>query len=261
MFLYIDESRCDLLPLHAITVGTDYAQERVDRPNGFYAHHIYCVEQGRCVFQTPEKRVTLEAGTVLLIRKNYPTSYYSACCGLKVGFVTFDGSAVDRLLEYYRAENFMYLKNDALVASIGQCARLGARNGSPAQLSCALYEILEHFFAERYHDQAAPSLIRAKKYIERRCCDPALSVIEIARETGVSTSLLFESFRKEEHTTPMEYVRRMRIFRAKQILLEYPNLRVAEVAARCGFSDCAYFCKVFKAATGMTPRTFVAVHA
>lgn len=260
MFFYTDDTRCALLPLYLITAGTDYDQPRVDRPEGFWAHHIYCVEKGSGVFETPEGSVTLGAGSVLFIRKSYPTSYYPAEDTFKVGFLTFDGHGVDRLLEYWRAENFAYLKSDALVAMISHSARLGARNGTPDQLAGTLYEILTRFFAELHGNRTTPSFIRAKNYIEQHCYDPDLSVSEVAREAGISASLLFRMFREEEHTTPTDFLRRTRIRRAKQILLQSPGIRIGEVAQRCGFSNAAYFCKVFKELTNMTPKEFVAVY-
>ncbi len=260
MFFYTDDTRCELLPLYVITAGTDYDQPRVDRPEGFWGHHIFCVEEGSGVFETPNGRVTLGAGTVLFIRKNYPTCYYPAENTFKVGFLTFDGEMADRLLEYWRAENFTYLKSDALMSMIGHSARLGARNCTPDRLSCALYEILTRFFAELHGNQATPSFMRAKNYIEQHCYDAELSVGEVAREAGISPSLLFRLFREEEHTTPTDFLRRTRIRRAKQILLQTPSVRVGEVAERCGFSNAAYFCKVFKELTDMTPKEFVSVY-
>lgn len=260
MFLYTDDTRCDLLPLYVITAGTDHDQTPIERPDGFPAHHLFCVEEGSGVFETPNGRYTLDAGTVIFIRKNYPTSYYPAGSVFKVGFLTFDGETADRLLDYWRAEDFVYLKSDALVSMIGHSARLGARNGTPDRLSCALYELLTRFFSEISGNQATPSFIRAKNYIEQHCYDPELSVTEIAREVGISSSLLFRLFREEEHTTPTDFLRRTRIRRAKQILLQTPGVRIGEVAQKCGFSNSAYFCKVFRELTDMTPKEFVSVY-
>ncbi len=216
------------MPLYVITAGSYYDQPRVDRPEGFWAHHVYCVEEGSGVFETPDGRVTLDAGAVLFIRKGYPTSYYPAGNTFKGGFLTFDGEAVDHMLEYWRAEDFCYFRSDALVSMIGHVARLGARNGTPAQLSCALYELLARFFAERNGNRTTPSFMRAKNYIEQHCCEPELSVSEVAREAGISPSLLFRLFREEEHTTPTDFLRRTRIRCAKQILLQRGS-----VTSRC----------------------------
>lgn len=260
MFLYIDDSRCDLLPFYVMTLGSDYDQTRVSRPEGYIAHHIFCVEKGSGVFETPRGKVTLEEGSVIFMRKGYPTCYYPAGEEFKVGFITFDGECVDRLLDYYRAEGFLYCKSETLVSMIGHCARVGSKNATPDTLSHMLYEILAHFFARTKGSRATPSLARAKNYVEQYYYDAELSVAEIARNAGISQSLLFRLFREEEHVTPVDYLRRFRIRRAKQLLLQNPGARISDVAARCGFSDSSYFCKVFRDLTDMTPKEFLATY-
>lgn len=260
MFLYADDTRCELLPLHVITVGTDYHQMRIDRPEGFWAHHIFCIEEGSGVFETPQGKTVLSAGSVLFIRKGYPTHYYPADGVFRVGFITFNGEGVDRLLDYYHAENFMVCQNEALIPMIAHCARLGSRNASPDRLSQALYEILVRFFGELQQQKSTSHLVRAKNFIEQNCYDSELSVEDIAHAAGISSSLLFRLFREQEHTTPTDYLRDSRIRRAKQLLIGSPGMRVAEVALRCGFSGCAYFCKVFKSLANMTPKEFRDAH-
>ncbi len=260
MYLYTDDSRCELLPLHVITVGTDYHQTRIERPDGFWAHHVFCVEEGSGVFETPQGKTVLGAGSVLFIRKGYPTTYYPEKDLFRVGFITFDGNGVESLLEYYRAEGFMICQNDALVRMIGHCARLGGRNASPDRLSEALYEILVSFFGELQTQRGISPVIGAKNFIEQNCYDPDLSVEDIARAAGISPSLLFRLFREREQISPADYLRDTRIRRAKQLLVASPNMKIAEIARRCGFSGCAYFCKVFHAQSNMTPKEFRAAH-
>lgn len=260
MFLYTDDSRCELLPLHAITVGTDYHQTRIDRPDGFWAHHVFCVEEGSGVFETPRGKTVLGAGSVLFIRKGYPTCYYPEKDLFRVGFITFDGDGVERLLEYYRAEDFMTCQNDALVRMIGHCARLGSRNASPDRLSKTLYEILVSFFGELQAQRSTSPVTKARNFIEQNCYDSELSVEDIARAAGISPSLLFRLFREQEQISPADYLRDTRIRRAKQLLIASPEMRIAEVAQRCGFSGSAYFCKVFRAQSNMTPKEFQAAH-
>jgi transcriptional regulator GlxA family with amidase domain len=40
------------------------------------------------------------------------------------------------------------------------------------------------------------------------------------------------------------------------MLLEFPGMSVAEISLACGFSNAAYFCKVFHTAEGMTPKKY-----
>ena len=54
---------------------------------------------------------------------------------------------------------------------------------------------------------------------------------------------------------PMEYVTYVRIQNAKK-MLRYSHLSVYEIAERVGFSDCSYFCKIFRQVEGVTPMQY-----
>ena len=36
----------------------------------------------------------------------------------------------------------------------------------------------------------------------------------------------------------------------------YTELRIGDIAVQCGFSDSNYFCKTFRAQTGISPRLY-----
>jgi len=244
-----------LLPIYLTTAGTDYSEIHVNRPNGAPFHHIYVVEKGAVRFQTPKGAFLLDAGSALFVRKGYPTVYGPTGADCRAGWVTFDGVACDALLEYYRAEDFVFFKSEEVISFVHACCKEVERGGSPEALSRHVYGILEGFFG-RLRAQTAPSALRtAKAYIEAHFREE-FSVASVAAAAGISPSLLFRHFHNEEGSTPTDYLRRVRIGRAKQLLLECPLLRIREVAAACGYADFAYFCKVFRAEVGMTPKTY-----
>lgn len=259
MLIYADDRRCRLLPFYIHSVGTDYPQEPVNRPNGYWAHHIFCVEKGKCLFETEKGNLILEAGAVIFIQKNYPLNYRAVGEKLLTGFISFDGEGVDGLLEYYCAEPFVVLQSSELQGMVKECCRYVQRNATPDLLSQKLYEVLLRFFAESRDLTGSDSLKRAKAYIASHF-QSDLSVSEIAEAVGISQSLLFLLFRTEEHSTPMEFLRHTRIHHAKQMLLQKPNIAISDLASSCGFSDCSYFCKVFKTETELTPKEFSAMH-
>ncbi len=59
----------------------------------------------------------------------------------------------------------------------------------------------------------------------------------------------------EERITSEDYLTLVRIDRAKFMLKEYGS-SLKEVAANCGFHDVAYFCRVFRRITKVTPTTY-----
>ena len=81
------------------------------------------------------------------------------------------------------------------------------------------------------------------------------SIGEIAKACAISESGLRRLFRQRTGLSPTEYRMRMKI-RQAQYLLDSTELTVEQIAERLGFFDAAYFCKVFRARVGETPRQY-----
>jgi AraC-like DNA-binding protein len=71
----------------------------------------------------------------------------------------------------------------------------------------------------------------------------------------MSRSNLMRIFRKATGQTPIEYLVRLRIQRAME-MLRNTDLTITEIAMEVGFNDSNYFTRQFRRATGTSPRTF-----
>lgn len=78
---------------------------------------------------------------------------------------------------------------------------------------------------------------------------------DAAREAGVPRPHLEAEFRKLFHHSMRSELARIRLQRAKELLLG-TDLAVADVAARTGFNTAQYFNNVFRRETGFTPLTY-----
>lgn len=78
---------------------------------------------------------------------------------------------------------------------------------------------------------------------------------KIAEAAHVSEDYLSRVFRKELGLSPWDYLTRLRIRESKRLLLESTD-SIAAIASATGFSDQAYFCRVFKKAEGLAPLVF-----
>jgi DNA-binding LacI/PurR family transcriptional regulator/AraC-like DNA-binding protein len=83
----------------------------------------------------------------------------------------------------------------------------------------------------------------------------ALSRWKLAEAVNVSEDYLARIFRRELGLSPWEYLARLRVGLAKQ-LLRSSGASIREIAAACGFPDQAYFCRVFRRAVGRSPSTY-----
>lgn len=71
----------------------------------------------------------------------------------------------------------------------------------------------------------------------------------------LSERALKQLFRQQTGMTPGQYLRQLRMCKAKFLLRSTPSL-IGDVAALCGFEDSNYFSVVFTRETGMTPSAF-----
>lgn len=81
------------------------------------------------------------------------------------------------------------------------------------------------------------------------------SIRDVARACSVSESGLRQLFQEKLHLSPTRYRLQMKIRRA-QYLLESTDMTVNEISDALVFFDAAYFCRVFREHTGMTPKNY-----
>lgn len=81
------------------------------------------------------------------------------------------------------------------------------------------------------------------------------SLDELQKIAHMSRSNLMRVFRKATGQTPIEYLVRLRIQRAMDLLLN-TSMRITEIALEVGFNDSNYFSRQFKRVVGESPRTF-----
>jgi signal transduction histidine kinase/AraC-like DNA-binding protein/ABC-type sugar transport system substrate-binding protein len=91
-------------------------------------------------------------------------------------------------------------------------------------------------------------------FIQQNYTQP-LSRKQIADAVGVSENYLSQIFRQELSISPLDYLTRLRIQQAKE-LLAHSHKSVTQVAVQVGFNDSAYFSRVFHKLTGCSPLEF-----
>lgn len=104
-------------------------------------------------------------------------------------------------------------------------------------------------------EQTSELIERAAAYIREHLGDPSLSVESLADLFGYSSGYFGRMFKQVTGVGLNDYIRSMRIERAKQMLMESDE-SAQEIAAKSGFGNEKYFHYVFKRETGLTPRTF-----
>jgi AraC-like DNA-binding protein len=82
--------------------------------------------------------------------------------------------------------------------------------------------------------------------------DGGIGLEALAAECGLSRSHFARAFKTSTGISPLRWLARQRIDRAK-ILLQTTEFSLEEIADRCGFSDASHLARTFRHATGLRP--------
>ncbi|TDB80568.1 AraC family transcriptional regulator [Micromonospora sp. KC721] len=143
----------------------------------------------------------------------------------------------------------------ALAESI--CDEL-ARDETAASLTAAAgaaWNLLAQLAAERDgRGVTREPIARVQDYL-RAHLSASLNIRQLAELAGYSTSHFSARFRSLTGFSVTEYTKRLRMARARQLLVA-SALSIAEIAAAVGYHDPFYFSRHFTAVNGMSPREY-----
>ena len=97
-------------------------------------------------------------------------------------------------------------------------------------------------------------ILKAVKLVQERYWD-RVPLSELARELGISKSMLSRRFRQVMGVSFRAYLLRLRLEKAKA-LLATGGFSITEVAQMVGFGDLPRLDKLFKRYTGVTPSAY-----
>lgn len=100
---------------------------------------------------------------------------------------------------------------------------------------------------------------RSVKYIETHYHRQDLYTPMLAKMSGMGETYYRGIFQSVFGIPPTKYIQQYRVEKAKPLLVNSAG-SIEEIAIAVGFANSSYFCKVFKATTGLTPKEF-AEHA
>jgi len=101
----------------------------------------------------------------------------------------------------------------------------------------------------------APAFVkRIERYIEEHADEP-ITISDLAEHGGVSSRSIYDGFRRYRDTTPMAYLKEVRLQRVHEELRQNPShpTSVTEVALRWGFNHLGHFATAYRKRYGETP--------
>lgn len=187
---------------------------------------------------------------------------YRAVSPWSLAYIHFKGWLIDELLEklgLFDIErlSFRQINSSAekLIIEIGGSKgglSLGEethRNALFLQLLITLHQNYEWQFNRH------GSLLNAEKFMDENY-NKDISLDDLAKEANMSKFHFTRQFKKRFGYSPIKYLQKTRIEKAKNILSANSTIRIDEVSKLTGFTDPLYFSKVFKSIIGQSPRNF-----
>lgn len=122
------------------------------------------------------------------------------------------------------------------------------------EIFAAQLGMLSNQIVLQQESRESPFSRRIKAYIAGHMSDP-LHLAEVARTMHMSTFYFCKMFKRATGITFTDYLGRVRVERAKALLLD-PHQRVGEVAYEVGFGSLTHFNRVFRRLVGQSPSDY-----
>jgi AraC-like DNA-binding protein len=104
----------------------------------------------------------------------------------------------------------------------------------------------------RANEREPATVLKARWFLEAHHSE-GLSLSQVARAVNASATYFSKRFKEATGMTFIEYLGRVRIEKAKN-LLQNPNLCVSAIALEVGFRSVSQFNRTFKKVTGRSPK-------
>lgn len=260
-----------------LTLRVPHEVKQVQNRRGMHYHYrpeIFFGLQGWTEFIFPKEGFRVGPGDVCLIPAGVPhgeTVHSEATHpfrNLVVGFynntvsIHFAHEARPRkpdieAIEFFDAPNldvFLTLANALVHAHAMQAP---ARDAVLKGLLLSLFGLFRNLVetGTGHLNSDIGKVFQAKCLVREQFANPELSVIHIAQQLGCSADYLSHLFHTETRERLTHYVQRIRIEGAI-LALDTGALTISQIAYASGFSDPAYFARVFKQHKGVTPQEF-----
>lgn len=269
VFPFITEAESKL-PFYLKSIGRSGNQEAINRPAGYPDFHWLHSARGRGILAIAGKKYIISEGMGFFFCPGIPHRYYALEEPWETYWLTFQGYAVPELLKVLELAEWgvFHLNDTRFLERMMNDMYLLVQSGTPGggyESSALLYRFLLQLqnstggsgnrLGYLRHERIQPVLVFIEKNYH---ANPSLE--EMAQLIGVTPQHLCRLFRQAFQMRPFKYITRVRIQKAKEILIEQDDLPLKEVARRVGYNDTSYFCSLFKDQEGMTPTEFRKIH-
>ena len=260
------------LPFRLRGIGTEHQQEPIRRPFGYPLYQWIQVRAGEARVETIHGVNTARTGDGFFLRPHEAHSYHEILGSGKliVDWMNFDGSSVEEVIgESSHKKSAVYRLADPVrihqwfADAWAMCMEPGQH--SRRQLSWMVYRFLMELAeaaappGQTTISDDAKRLLPLITVLNERCKEP-WTVGSMADLLCMSPQHMGRLFRRGQGQSPRDFLISLRLDRARNLLIERPELRVHEIAEAVGYEDTNHFIRRFKLREGCTPNQFRILH-
>jgi AraC-like DNA-binding protein len=256
-----------------------FTNEYIMFPHRHKQVEIMYVERGECIVEVEKQKLPMEKGEFVLINGDVYHRLLvekgKSCKILNIEFVfvpnrgeffsfgAFCRKISDPPMCFFEDTSYYLLKDIKEIYWLlkRMVTELDGNQGTARistnllfwQLMLQIIRILEEERLAYLNPQVA--YVRHAIHFIHKFYHKNIKVEDIATEIGLNRSYFHRIFKEYAGMTPVEYLTRVRISRAKNLLVR-TNLSMVEVAQNIGMGSQQYFTYLFKKETGVSPGEF-----
>ncbi|WP_096190565.1 AraC family transcriptional regulator [Evansella halocellulosilytica] len=258
------------LPLFVESIGFNPQEQDFTRPEGYPYYHWLQTIDGQGSFTYYGQEYLLTSGKGILLKPYTPHAYYTKGKKWSTMYITFGGDSVVSILNSLKLNtSAMYTNMEKLpFAAIIEEMLMKVEADSEfsrLELSSFLYNFLIHLrkygkvnnqpSLSNFYDKVRPIV----DWLEMVYAEN-IGLQDIARHTNVSSQYLNRLFQDTFNVSPYSFLIQLRIRKAKEILVQNPEIPLKNVAHLVGFNDVSNFVATFKKKEGITPKKYRDLH-
>lgn len=264
-----EKMRNYLLPTYILGVDINKIQEPVSRPNGYPSYQIsICTEGSGIYIDENDREHCIDPGDLFIFSPNTPHRYKAVTDIWRLPFIVFTGHSAPAIMDYLGFDKSLVLNNinseDFRQISVLFNKIYNIYNSDEdlrsARTSSMVYSLLITISGicrshSKMQNELSVQLAPALNYIKRNV-HKDISVDTLAKIVGVSSGRLSVLFKHAFGTSPAQTIRLYKLEHSKHLMDSRPDIKIKELAERCGFTSPSYFVTAFKKEFGISPTDY-----
>ncbi len=253
------------LPVYVVGAGYSDDQESVVSESGFPHFQLIFCSQGEGVIKIDGKECRIRKAHGFFIPPNIPHAYHKTAEKWKTHWTAFGGKEADSLcktlgfdkLSCFKIRDIFKIEDifHKIIDTIKENNYYGG-----FKCSSLLYEFLIEMGLQKNNchlandEQKCGHLAPVLAYIDEHYSED-ITLEHLSGIADITPQYICRLFKDSLNLRPFEYIARIRVQHAKDMLL-HSELSVNEISQAVGYCESSYFCAVFKRYERISPAEF-----